>query len=205
MTDPACPSSLWLTIGRYFFQYRDLLPVPLVLYMFRVARPRRWTWILGIPLVLLGEALRVWGLCHIGPTTRAREICADRLVTSGPYQWVRHPLYLANLLKVLGLLVIAGNSPFALIGMLFYATEFSAMIPYEESFLEAKFPEQFKAWALQVPALFPVQIPTLSSDSAPFSLMNALYSERRTFVSTGILLAGLAFISLKGSKQDDAL
>lgn len=177
--------------GQFFFEWRDKLPVPLALAMPALAKPRRSGWLLGLPLIFLGEAIRVWAIMHIGPTTRTREICADRLVTSGPYCCCRNPLYLANMLKIAGVLAICGNPLYALLVMLFYALEFCSIICYEESFLAEKFPEQFKAYQESVPAL--VGLPNEKFAGAPgFSLGEALRSERKTFASTIAILALLA-------------
>lgn len=185
------------SIGRFFFIWRDKLPVPLALAMLPCARPRPINWLLGMPLVLMGEALRVWGLTHIGPTTRTREICADRLVTSGPYSHCRNPLYFANFLKIMGFMVIAGNPVYALCVAAFYVLEFATMIPYEESFLAEKFPEAHKAYRAAVPAFVPNITPRSEFDEpAKFELTEALHSERRTFASTSAILLLLSLCSL---------
>jgi len=179
--------------GHFFFVWRDKLPVPLVLAMAGCARPRLLGWVLGLPFIVLGESLRIWALMHIGPKTRTREICAERLITSGPYAHCRNPLYLANFLKILGFMVISGNPGFALVVALFYLIEFSTMIPYEEGFLAEKFPDAHRCYREAVPAF----IPTLQADSrfaaaANFSLNEALRSEKRTFASTSLILLTVA-------------
>ncbi|HEY9072292.1 MAG TPA: isoprenylcysteine carboxylmethyltransferase family protein, partial [Candidatus Ozemobacteraceae bacterium] len=137
---------------------------------------------------------------HIGPTTRTREICADRLVTTGPYAWVRHPLYLANALKITGIAMCAGDLPVGVLTALFYSAEFSTMIPYEEAFLKDRFPESFETWAARTPAFLPVP-PVVEADTveaAPkWSWAEAFDSERRTFASTGMILAALAIVGLR--------
>lgn len=185
------------TIGRFFFIWRDKLPVPLALAMIPCARPKPLNWIIGMPLVLLGEALRIWGLMHIGPTTRTREICADRLITSGPYSYCRNPLYFANFLKIAGFMVISGNLPYALVVLAFYAVEFVTMIPYEENFLAEKFPEAHKAYREAVPAFVPNATPSPAFNAAAnYELDEAIRSERRTFASTSAILLLLSICSL---------
>jgi len=146
----------------------------------------------------LGEGLRIWGIMHIGPTTRTRSICADRLVTSGPYSWSRHPLYLANILKIVGLLIIAGNFRYALAVSVFYALEFSTMIPYEESFLAERFEKEFTDYARQVPVLLPSGRRFSGANPSAYSLAESLRSEKRTFASTGLILALIAIIGFLG-------
>ncbi len=196
MTSTATPAPNTHSLGAWFFRHRDLLPIPLVLGMCGTARPRWHTWLLGLPLVIAGELVRLWGLRYIGPTTRTRDICADRLVTGGPYQYVRHPLYLANTLKILGLLVIAGHLPFALVATFFYAVEFLTMIPYEEHFLSQRFPELFDTYRSAIPAFLPDGRSYHSDFPPSHTWTEALRSERRTFASTGGLLGILGLCTL---------
>ena len=181
-------------IGGLFFRWRDLLPVPLVGCLLAVARPCLTTWILGLPFILAGEALRIWSLCFIGPTTRTREICADILVIEGPYALCRHPLYLANLLKIVGILLVAGNLRLALGVLALYAAEFFCMIPYEDGFLAEKFAEVHKQYLNTVPALIPNQFSSAFSATPKFSFFQAIKSETRTFASTGAILL-MCFVS----------
>ncbi len=190
--------------GQFFFVWRDKLPVPLVLAMAGCARPRLLGWLLGLPLVIIGECLRIWALMHIGPKTRTREICAERLITSGPYSHCRNPLYLANFIKILGFMTISGNILFAAVVALFYLLEFSTMIPYEESFLAEKFPDAHRCYRESVPAFIPAFDANSRFDGeANFSFAEALRSEKRTFASTSLILLTLA-VSAALKKEREA-
>mgnify|MGYP002348456649 CR=1 FL=1 len=60
-------------------------------------------------LLVAGIGLRIWARRHIGPHSRGRILACPERSTGGPYRFVRHPLYLANLLVVSSLaLVLAG-------------------------------------------------------------------------------------------------
>lgn len=56
-----------------------------------------------VPL-LLGLSLRIWARRHIGLHSRGALPQAPCRVVSGPYRYVSHPLYAANVLVALGIL-----------------------------------------------------------------------------------------------------
>ncbi len=69
--------------------------------------PFFWT---GLALFALGDLLRQWCMRRLGLEWNARAVVSDelRVVTTGPYRWMRHPNYLGVLLELVGLCVAAG-------------------------------------------------------------------------------------------------
>lgn len=182
-----------IKLGQLFFKFRDVLPIPLAIGMLLKAKPKRIWWILGLPQIILGEGIRLWALMHIGPTTRTREVCADKLIETGPYSVTRNPLYLANLIKVSGILTVSGDPLVFLEITLFYLLEFFSIISFEESFLRQKFPGEFENYSKKVPTFFPASLKC--NGEASFSFSEAFVSEYRTFASTGLILLMLAIKS----------
>ena len=121
-----------------------------------------------------GIALRVRARQYIGQHTRGSTHTADELVTDGPYAQCRHPLYTSNLFIALGAASFhLGTSQlfvfFAPALMLF---EF-ARARAEDRFLEEKFGDTWRTWALRTPMIpSRVAIFTSKSGSVP----------RRTFL-----------------------
>jgi protein-S-isoprenylcysteine O-methyltransferase Ste14 len=98
-------------------------------------------------LAFIGEALRVWASGHIEKT--------ERLATGGPYAHTRNPLYLGSLLIALAV-ATAGRSPaVALLVFAYFGVFYPAVMREEALFLRAKFPEQYAAWADEVPLFLP--------------------------------------------------
>jgi len=62
-----------------------------------------WVLPLGAAVYAAGVALRAWSLMHSGHRLKS----ASPFATSGPYRWVRNPLYLGNLGIVGGLAIFA--------------------------------------------------------------------------------------------------
>jgi protein-S-isoprenylcysteine O-methyltransferase Ste14 len=66
--------------------------------------------ILGLLGVLLGLMLRAWGSGCAGRHTRSAKIEADRLVTGGPFAYVRNPIYVGTMVLGIGMsaLIVLG-------------------------------------------------------------------------------------------------
>src|SRR5262245_40967996 len=66
-----------------------------------MAAPTWSSWRAGLIVALAGEAIRVWAAGHI---EKSREV-----TRSGPYRWMRHPLYVGSAVIALGV-VLASRS-----------------------------------------------------------------------------------------------
>jgi protein-S-isoprenylcysteine O-methyltransferase Ste14 len=121
------------------------------------SRPTVGWLIAGIPLVAAGEAVRVWAAGHL---TKSVE-----LITSGPYRWVRHPLYLGRLLVFTGI-CLGSPLPYGL-HLLVLATGMAIFHAYylprkegvEPKRLEALHGEAYRRYHRRVPALLPRRRP----------------------------------------------
>ena len=87
--------------------------VLLALALYGVIQRGLWAgWISGLPLLWSGALLRAWSYRALGRhytvTVFVREDHA--LVTSGPYQWLRHPLHLGLNLEMLGLALVVPST-----------------------------------------------------------------------------------------------
>jgi len=103
--------------------------------------------IISIILVLAGALIRFWTRGHFRK---------GRLVTTGPYALVRHPLYLGSLLVIAGVLFQLKDRFFNLgviipLVVVFYG----ASIIYEERSLEKRFGRQWQLYKGDVPCIFP--------------------------------------------------
>lgn len=61
------------------------------------ACPKPGWWPLILLTLVFPAALRVWARGYIGEHSRGSSLQAPRLVTGGPYQCIKHPLYVSNL------------------------------------------------------------------------------------------------------------
>ncbi|MDE1919757.1 MAG: isoprenylcysteine carboxylmethyltransferase family protein [Patescibacteria group bacterium] len=102
--------------------------------------------------ITLGSALSLYTLIYLGRSF-ALLPSARRLVTDGPYRFVRHPLYLFEEIAVLGVMIQFAQ-PWSLIVMLVHAVAQFARMHYEERALTEAFPE-YAAYAARTARLIP--------------------------------------------------
>ena len=111
-----------------------------------LARPAYAALSIGVPVSALGLLLRGWAAGHL--------VKNERLAVTGPYAYVRNPLYLGTLLIAAGL-VIASRRP--LLGLIFGAAFLLIYLPVielEEQHLWKLFPD-YAGYAARVPLLWP--------------------------------------------------
>lgn len=80
---------------------------------------------------------------NISPTSATRR--QHKLVTHGPYRWIRHPLYTIGAITFLSFGLIADNWLIMLLGVLVFVV-MAARTPKEEANLIEKFGEEYKAY-----------------------------------------------------------
>ena len=105
----------------------------------------------GGGLVVLGGALRGWGAGHL--------VKNDRLTVTGPYAYLRHPLYAGTMLLAAGFGVLLGNGPGLLVVFSIWLWLAFGYFPRKERVegdrLEALYGRQYLAYRQAVPALWP--------------------------------------------------
>ena len=115
------------------------------------ARPSPATLALGALPIAVGEALRLWATFHLHKN--------DALTVTGPYAYLRNPLYLGTLLIGLGFAIAASSTPAWVVLGVFVVGYFVYYMPYknriEGARLEALYGDAYRRYASAVPSLFP--------------------------------------------------
>ncbi len=109
-----------------------------------LVRPSWPSWWIGLSLAAIGELLRVWAAGHI---EKGREI-----TRSGPYRFVRHPLYAGSTLIGLGFALAARHPLVWALTVLYLAITLTAAIRLEERTLDARFSGEYSAYRAGVAA-----------------------------------------------------
>jgi protein-S-isoprenylcysteine O-methyltransferase Ste14 len=116
----------------------------------------RW---LGIAIVAAGLAFAVWGRVHLGNNWSGRvTVKSDhKLIRSGPYRFVRHPIYSGILLAATGTAIARGEWRALLaLGILFATLWWK--LRFEERWMGEIFGEGYAKYRSEVSALIPFVI-----------------------------------------------
>lgn len=111
--------------------------------------------VLGTVLFAGGIALAVWARVHLGrnwgmPTTQRVE---PELVTSGPYRFVRHPIYTGLLVAMLGTALVDSLTGLIVVAVLVAYFYYCGIV--EERNLTATFPKAYPEYKSRTKMLIP--------------------------------------------------
>ncbi len=141
------------------------------------AHPTWTTWIVGLAVALVGESIRVWAAGHL---EKSREV-----TRSGPYRWMRHPLYVGSSVLALGI-VLASRSPVvAIVAAVYMTATITAAIRTEEAYLRRTFGDTYDRYS--------------RSEAAPMSraFSVARVMRNREYRAVLGLTVGFALLALK--------
>ena len=121
------------------------LPLPLWL---------RWA---GVGMAILGFALLQWAQNILGKnwSDTPRMIEEQSLITSGPYQFIRHPIYTAFLLILGATLLISANWLIGLAWIGMTLLEVASRIGFEENLMLEYFGDQYREYRKRTGRLLP--------------------------------------------------
>ncbi len=139
---------------------------------------------MGLPVSLLGLALRAWAAGHLAKNRV--------LATAGPYAFTRNPLYLGTLLVAAGLAVAARSPGLGLLFAAVFVLVYLPVVQLEQQHLRNLFPE-YAAYAARVPAL----LPRLTAGGPLRGFRWALYVKNREYQAAAGFLAGALWLVWK--------
>ncbi|MGC4083626.1 MAG: isoprenylcysteine carboxylmethyltransferase family protein [Vicinamibacterales bacterium] len=138
-------------IGGWLFRKRTSIPLPIVAALLLIPPTTADTaaaWLVwaGVPIVLTGEAIRLWGVHHIGSVSRTRTERLGPLIDHGPFAKVRNPLYIGNILLWIGFAVSARLPWLAPLVFVLLALEYRAIVRWEEQLLVTRMGEPYRRY-----------------------------------------------------------
>jgi protein-S-isoprenylcysteine O-methyltransferase Ste14 len=114
----------------------------------------RWT---GVTLALVGFALLQSAQVTLGKSwsDTPRMMKEQMLITNGPYQYIRHPIYTAFVLILGSTLLISANWFIGLSWLAMTVLEVASRIGFEESLMLEYFGDQYREYMKKTGRLFP--------------------------------------------------
>ena len=104
-----------------------------------LARPTWRSIAIGMAVGASGQIIRLWAAGHL---EKSREV-----TQSGPYRYMRHPLYVGSSLMAVGLAVATRSWPVTLLIAVYMVATLTAAIRTEEAFLRGRFGDEYDAYA----------------------------------------------------------
>ncbi|MDX2150053.1 MAG: isoprenylcysteine carboxylmethyltransferase family protein [Bryobacteraceae bacterium] len=151
-----------------------------------LSRPSWQSLGVGLPISALGLWLRAWAAGHLEKNRT--------LARTGPYAWMRNPLYIGTLTVAAGLVVASQQWVLAVLFGAVFLLVYLPVIQNEEQHLRALFPE-YAEYARRVPALWPRR----DADAPAGRFRWSTYRRNREYEALLGFLAGVALLLWKAA------
>ena len=151
---------------RYHESSRQWFAVLFVLLVSLLGETTQMLFIVGTVIAAVGAAIRLWASGHV----KKNKV----LATDGPYAYVRHPLYVGNILLLVGFSVASGLWWSYLLMALLLWFYYPPAISYEDNKLHTLFGEQWENWSRDIHALIPSFKNRAGSASSDWSFKQSL-------------------------------
>lgn len=143
-------------IGNFFFRTRNYLFPVFYVFLFlpfaRISEDYTTVFFIGLAIAIVGQLARMLtiGLVYIVRGGRNRRIYADGLVTDGLFSHCRNPMYVGNILLIIGMSILS-NSLFAVVVMIpLFIFIYQAIVRAEEDYLRNSYGAGFDVYCAKV-------------------------------------------------------
>ena len=140
---------------------------------------------MGLPVSILGLALRAWAAGHLEKNTT--------LADGGPYAYVRNPLYIGTLLTAAGLAIASRRWELGVLFAIVFLLIYLPVVELEEQHLRKLFPD-YENYARAVPQLLP-RFSAGRSGARRFQW--SIYRKNQEYQALLGFLAGATYLVLK--------
>jgi len=144
-----------MTVPRWIYRFRNYLVSPPLILALAIndyeAEMDGFIWPLAVIIVLMGIALRIWGQQHLHYRVGVRK----QLTTTGPYEFLRNPLYIGNMIMCVGATIASELLWLIPITIFWCIGIYSIVIRYEEGHLLEKYRDGYYRYLCKVPRWLP--------------------------------------------------
>jgi protein-S-isoprenylcysteine O-methyltransferase Ste14 len=112
---------------------------------------------ISVAASVAAAALFIWAIRHLGLAWRVKAVVTEdhRLVTTGPYAVVRHPIFTSLFLLLLGTAALLATPAAVVVSAAVFLYGTNIRVRAEDGLLLRRFGERFDAYARRVPAFLP--------------------------------------------------
>jgi protein-S-isoprenylcysteine O-methyltransferase Ste14 len=112
--------------------------------------------LVAVVLVLVGLLVAYWARIHLGRNWSGEVMVKEghTLITSGPYRWVRHPIYAGMTVALVGT-ALASGAPYGFLGLALILFGFLVRVRLEEALMRETFPRDYAEYSRHTARLIP--------------------------------------------------
>jgi len=170
-----------VTVGNFFFRYRNWIFILFYAALFLPSWPLFsensfgpsyyvWPITIGLIITVTGQLIRgaTIGLAYIIRGGKEGKPYAEGLVNTGIFNHCRNPLYVGNILMLLGVGILSNSLFYVGVMMPIFLFVYQAIVIAEENFLRGKFGKEYDDYCQRVHRW----IPRLKGLSSTFNQMH---------------------------------
>jgi protein-S-isoprenylcysteine O-methyltransferase Ste14 len=150
-------------ILKWVFKLRGVVMAPPIIFAVLCTwKETEVDWVifsLGGFLFFAGWLLRIWSQMHLHYRLKIHKA----LTLTGPYIYVRNPIYIGNTLMLIGAVIMSELLWFAPAMLVYCMVVYSIVVRYEESHLFAKYGSEYADYMSKVPRWIPRPLKTGAS------------------------------------------
>ena len=155
--------TVFIPTGNFFFKYRNFLFIFLYAALL-IPSPQLFTpadfgnsfylypVLLGLLITMTGQIVRgaTIGLTYVPREGVNKQVHASELITQGLFNHCRNPLYVGNIMMLLGLGIMANSLYYLAVFIPAFLFIYQSIVLAEENFLGNKFGTQYQAYCSKV-------------------------------------------------------
>jgi len=144
-----------LVVPRWIYRLRTYLACPPLIFALVWTKYEieadAFIWPIGIAIFLAGVALRIWAQQHLHHRLRVHK----QLTITGPYKFIRNPLYLGNIMICVSATIVSELLWWIPVTLFWCIGTYSLVIRYEEARLLNRYGDAYRRYLVEVPRWFP--------------------------------------------------
>jgi protein-S-isoprenylcysteine O-methyltransferase Ste14 len=146
-----------MLVPRWVYRFRTYLACPpllFALFWHSYEIESDFIWPLGIGIFLAGLFLRIWAQQHLKHRLRVHK----QLTTTGPYKFIRNPLYFGNIMICVSATIVSELLWLIPVTLFWCIVTYSIVIRYEEARQLNKYGDAYRRYLSEVPRWIPKRI-----------------------------------------------